>query len=498
LNVRDGRSYVESLRDGREVYIDGERVPDVTRHVAFRNTVGTFASLYDFQARAENEELMTIESPTSGGRVGRAWDLPTSHERLVMRRKAIEAWSRLHHGFLGRSPDHLATTLGAMVMGSEVFRNNGEARLKAFLDYFQYVRDNDLFVTYVIQNPQADKTATASGQARDLVARIVDEDSSGITILGAKMLGTSSVMANELLVSNIQPLKPGEERYAFSCAIAAATPGLRFLSRRSYEQSATSSFDYPLSSRLDENDAIVYFDHVKVPWERVFLHGDINALRAQWHETPAHVYQNYQSQIRLMVKLKFLAGLAHRIAETTSSISLPQIKGQLGMLAAQATLVEGLVQGMEVAAQRVGAYVVPPAHLLYAAQIFTQELYPRFVNTIRDIAGGGLIMLPSSVKDFGNPELARMIDETQVSATTDSVGRVKIFKLSWDALGSEFASRHLQYEMFYGGATYVNQANMYRAFDWGAALGQVDQELANMGTPSRGRNGDVETVQDAV
>lgn len=478
--MRTGDAYIASLKDGREVYIDGERVADVTEHPAFRNAVRSFARHYDFQALPQNRDLLTIVSPSSGGRVSRAWDLPRNIEEMVLRRKAIAELSRLHHGFLGRSPDHLATTLGAMVIGIDVFRRNGEDRARALLDYFAHVRDNDLFVTYVIQNPQADKTATASGQARDLVARIVAQDEDGLTIRGAKMLGTSAVMADELLVANIQPLRPGEERYAFSCALPVATRGLRFLSRRSYEAAATSAFDYPLSSNFDENDAIVYFDDVKVPWSRVFLLGDVDAVRQQWAETPAHVYQNYQSQIRLLVKLQFLTGLAHRIAETTSSINIPQVKANLAILASQTTLVEGLIYGMEAAARRVGDYVVPPASLLYAAQTYTQELYPRFVNMVRDIAGGGLIMLPSSVADFANPEVARMIDETQVSATTDALGRVKVFKLAWDALGSEFASRHLQYEMFYGGASYVNHANMFRSFDWQGALAQVDARLATM------------------
>ncbi|PLZ02845.1 4-hydroxyphenylacetate 3-monooxygenase [Burkholderia sp. WAC0059] len=484
MNPRTGKDYVEALRDGRNVYIDGARVDDVTTHPAFRNTVASFANLYDFQARPENQALMTIASPGNGRRVSRAWDLPTDHAGLVTRRRALEASLRLHHGFLGRSPDHLATTLSGMVMGIEIFRRHDARRAQALADYFAHARDNDLFVSYAIQNPQADKTRTASTQARDLVARVIREEEAGIVVSGAKMLGTSSIMADELLVANIQPLRPGEERYAFSCAVPSATPGLHFLSRRSYEQAAASRFDHPLSSRLDENDAIVYFDEVRMPWHRVFLLGDIEAARRQWSDTPAHVYQNYQAQIRLSVKLQFLAGLAHRIAETTGSIDIPQVKGQIGRLAAQATLVEGLVSGMEAAALRVGDYVVPNAAMLYAAQTLTQELYPAFIQTIREISGGGLIMLPSSAADFENPAIAAMIDATQVSSATDSLGRVRLFKLAWDAIGSEFASRHLQYEMFYAGSAYVNHGNMYRHYDWPAALGQVDAALRDMGAPA--------------
>jgi 4-hydroxyphenylacetate 3-monooxygenase len=483
VNPRTGKDYVEALRDGRNVYINGARVEDVTTHAAFRNTVASFANLYDFQARPENQALMTIVSPANGRRVSRAWDLPTDYTSLVTRRRALESSLRLHHGFLGRSPDHLATTLSGMMMGIDVFRRHDERRAQALCDYFAYARDHDLFVTYAIQNPQADKTRSASTQARDFVARVIRENEEGVVISGAKMLGTSSIMADELLVANIQPLRPGEERYAFSCAVSSSTPGVHFLSRRSYEQAAVSRFDHPLSSCLDENDAIVYFDEVHVPWHRVFLINDIDAARRQWSDTPAHVYQNYQAQIRVAVKLQFLAGVAHRIAETTGSIDIPQIKGQIGRLAAQATLVEGLVNGMEAAAVRIGEYVVPSAAMLYAAQTLTQELYPAFIQSIREIAGGGLIMLPSSAADFENPEIVAMIEATQVSSTSDSIGRVRLFKLAWDAIGSEFASRHLQYEMFYAGAAHVNHGNMYRHYNWSAAFDQVDTALRGMGAP---------------
>ncbi len=255
-----------------------------------------------------------------------------SHVDLVLRRKAIEAWSSLHLGFLGRSPDHLATTLGGMVMGLDVFRARSEARAKALADYFAYARDNDLFVTYVIRNPQADRSRGASEQVRDVVLRIVDQDAAGITVEGAKMLGTSSVMSDEILVAAIEPLKSGEERYAVSFAMPIATRGIKLLSRRSYEAASSSTFDYPLSTHFDENDAIVLFENVKVPWERVFVAGDIDLARAQWHDTPAHVYQNYQSQIRLAVKLRFLVGLARRVAQTNGVADIPQVRSTLGRL----------------------------------------------------------------------------------------------------------------------------------------------------------------------
>ncbi len=477
MRIRSGSDYISSLRDGRTVLIDGVRVDDVTTHPAFRNAVASFARLYDFQARPENRELMTIESPSGGRRVNRSWQLPRSHADLVERRRAIARWSELHFGFLGRSPDHLATTLVGMMMGLDVFARADPARAKALAAYFEHVRDNDLFVTYVIRNPQADRSRSASEQARDVVLHVVDKDASGITVDGAKMLGTSAVMSDELLVGTIEPVGKGEERYALSFAVPIATKGLTLLSRRSYEQAASSAFDYPLSSHFDENDAIVHFSNVKVPWDRVFVHADADLARAQWHDTPAHVLQNYQSQIRLMVKLRFLVGIARRAAEINGVAEVPQVRGALGRLAAQAAMVEGMVAGMETEGSMRGDYFVPSAPLLYAALTITQEMMPQLVTSIRELCGGGLIMLPSSQADMLDPDARAIVEATQVSPATDALGRVSFMKLAWDALGSEFASRHTQYEMFYGGASFVSYGNMLRTYDWSRPTALVEAAL---------------------
>lgn len=475
MTIRDGKAYCAGLGDGRAVSIDGAEVADVRTHPAFRNAVASFAHLYDFQAAPENRETMTFDIG-GGRRVNRAWQLPESYDELLTRRRAIEAWSGENFGMLGRSPDHVASTLGGMMMGIEVFERHGAARASAVRDFYHHARERDLFVSYVIQNPQADRSKTAGQQQnRHLVASVVDEDTVGITIRGAKMLGTSAIMSDELFAANIQPLSRGEEDYAVSFAVPIATQGLRLLSRKSYEAEVRDAFDYPLSARYDENDAVVHFDDVKVPWERVFVYRDTDVARAQWHDTPTHVFQNYQSQVRLMVKMRFLAGLGRRIAETNGTVDMPSVRAKLGHLSAQASMVEAMVHAMEAGGRRHGRYYVPSPQHLYAAQVLTQEMYPQAITALRDLAGGGVIMLPSSVDDFADPKLSAIIAATQSSPVRDAVGRVKLFRLAWDAIGSEFASRHVQYEMFYSGASHVTSANAYRTFDWDQATGMVDR-----------------------
>jgi len=180
MDCKTGAEHVASLRDGRAVYIDGERVSDVTTHPAFRNAVRSTAALYDFQSRPENLERMTFAPigayPGGRRRINRCWQRPRNLEELVQRRQALVAWAEQSGGFVGRSPDHVASSLLGQVIGIEVFRRHGGARAKALLDYFDHASRSDLFLSYVIINPQADLSKAWGQQDDELVAQLVDED----------------------------------------------------------------------------------------------------------------------------------------------------------------------------------------------------------------------------------------------------------------------------------------------------------------------------------
>ena len=482
--VKTGVSHVASLRDGRSLFIDGERVADQTSHPAFRNASRSAASLYDYQADPANLERMTFVSPTSGGRVNRLWQLPRDYRELVARRKAMEEWAELTCGMIGRSPDHVGSSLAGMYMGLPFYEANDPKRAKALKDYFHYARDADLYLTYVIINPQADRSKATSDQpGEELVAQVVDEDHEGITIHGAKMLGTGAPFANEIMVSGFMGLQPGEEKFAFTAMLPMATRGLKLFSRKSYEMSAPSVFDNPLASQFDENDAVVFFDQVKVPWERVLVNQDVQMAQAQWHETRAHVLQNFQCQVRLMVKLRFIVGIARKVAEINGIINIPQVRETLGLIAAKAKTLEGLVYAMESAGERYGDYFVPNRSLLATSQVIAQTLYPEIIDHIRTLAGGGLIMLPSSARDFTHPEIADVIGKTQRSSVVGSEERVKFFKLAWDAIGSEFGSRHTQYEMFYSGPAFITRGHSFRFYEWDRAKAMVEDFMGTYGLP---------------
>ena len=258
-------------------------------------------------------------------------------------------------------------------------------------------------------------------------------------------------------------------------------PGLRVLSRKSYEAQRVSIYDNPLSSRFDENDALLYFDDVKVPWDRVFVHRDTDMCRAQFHDTPGHIFQNYQAQVRLSVKLKFLVGLAHKITEAIGTTNMPQVREQLGALAAHATVVESMVHGME--AQRAacaanstcptGTWSTPPTCMTPGALPAPGQLDPRPRRRRADHAAivvRGLDQSGARRRSSANP------NARQISVPDQ---KVKLLKAPGTPSARNSHRGTSQYEMFYAGARFVTTGHSYRTYDWERAGALVDGLLAS-------------------
>ena len=353
--------------------------------------------------------------------------------------------------------------------------------------YHGWLRDEDLYAAYVIIPPQIDRSRPAHQQEDpQLYAGVVEERADGIVVSGAQMLGTGGAIANEMFMSCIGPLVPGDENYAISIAVPVASPGLRLIVRRPYAEAATSVFDYPLSSRFDETDALVIFDRVFVPWERVFVYKDVGLTRAQFYETPAHVLGNFQAQVRFASKAQFLAGVALRIAEAIGVDKTPHTVTMLGELASYCAMSAGLVLASEAeCVHDPRGFVYPNAKYLYANNWLQATYHQTMLTYLRELAGGGVLQVPSSYKDYLNPEIAADLDRYVRSPGLKSVERTKLFKLAWDLVGSEFAGRHQQYELFYAGARAQTTAvRAYRAFDFGAARAMVERCLAGYDLPS--------------
>jgi 4-hydroxyphenylacetate 3-monooxygenase len=480
--MRTGEDYIAAIRaDGRQVYIDGEVVRDVTVHPAFRGAVRTVSRLYDIAAAPENRALMTEVSPVTGGPVLRCYGIPQCPADLALSRRMSERWAEETFGLMGRTPDHVARFFAGYASKPSVFAAAaGKSFADAMLRYYEHARDNHLYLSYAIVPPQIDRSKPAHKQADPtLHCGVVKERDDGIVLTGAQQLATGAVLSDAIYISCIHPMVPGDEAYAFGAVIPANAPGLKIYTRRSYAAGATSCFDYPLASRFDETDSLVVLGDVFVPWERLFFYRNLALCRDQWHKTPAHCYGNHQAQARYAVKLRFLLGLTKRLCQITGVDAMPPVQIQLGEMAAFATIVDCMARAQEHEATIDDEGVVwPSRRALYAVMALQSEINPRLLNMARELAGGSMIMLPSSIKDFEAPGIALDLERYIASPGFSSKQRVAVLKMAWDLIGSEFAGRHEQYEKFYGGAPFLVKQNMAHNFDFGAATAMVDRALA--------------------
>jgi 4-hydroxyphenylacetate 3-monooxygenase len=484
---RTGKQYVESLRDGRSVFINGERVRDVTEHPALRGSVRSIADLYDLAASPAHRDVMTFPSPATGEPVNRAFMIPRTPDDLTARRQALKLWAEATYGLMGRSPDHVAGFLTGFAMRPDLFARAGKGFGDNVVRYHEHVRDHDLYVSYVILPPQIDRSKPAHQQEDPtLYAGVVGERDGGIVVSGGAMLGTGSALSNEVFLSCILPLRPGDENYAISVAIPIATPGVRVIARRPYAEGVASTFDYPLSSRFDETDALLVFDDVFVPWERVFVYRDIQLTFAQFFETPAHVMGNHQAQVRFWTKLEFITGLARRIAEVNGVDKLPPVQAILGELASYCAMAGGLVVAADAQCARDDerGFVYPNPMYVHGNNWLQATHYSTVLNQVRELAGAGVVQLPASYRDYHSPEVARDLRRFVQSPGVPSVERTKIFKLAWDILGSEFAGRHQQYELFYAGSRALTTSiRAFRSFDFATSRALVERCLASYDLP---------------
>ncbi len=487
--LRTGAQYLDALReDGRRVFVDGEEVRDVTSHPAFAEPARTIAGLFDIACDPENRELMTYTSPTSGAPVNRIWQMPDSIEALQQRRAAIERWSEESLGYMGRTPDHVAGFFVGFAAEPQVLARDGNDQFAAnAVRIYEWLRDNDVYITYTIVPPQIDRSKPAHQQdPPDLYCGVVKERDDGVVIRGAQMLGTGSVFSDYVHQSTIHPMRPGDENHAISLIVPCNAPGVKIHSRRSYARAASSMYDYPLATRFDETDSLVVYDDVFVPWEHIFVYKNLDICRDQWFETPAHILGNNQAQIRFITKLRFLTGLAQRITKMNGINAMPPVQGQIADIAVQAAMYKGLMDGQiaKAAPNQNGVYV-PDPQTHYAAMVLQSRLYPEVLEMLRELTGGGMIQLPSNVADFDLAEAGDDIRRYVQSPGWPAEERVKLLKLAWDAVGSEFASRHAQYEKFYAGAPFIVKNRFLWNYDFDTGEALVDKALSGYGMKGR-------------
>jgi len=477
--LKTGSEHLRQLRDGRVVYIGAEKVDDVTTHPAFRNAARTVAAIYDMKAA---DPALSFEE--EGERYSNYFLRAKTRDDLGKRRAIHEVIARMSYGLLGRSPDHVSSFVTGMAMNASVF---GKFE-KNLLAYYEHLRQEDVYAVYAVIPPQAARNPEFYEKQNLPIPtlRVVREDDDGVVVSGMKMLATGAVFANEIWIGNLIPLAPNQLPESGTCAIPVNAPGVALWSRKPSERHAQSEFDSPLAWRFDETDSMVMCDNVKVPWERVFVHMDAVLAREIYIKTPGHCYGNHQSNVRFHAKMQLIVGLASKIAHASGANEVPAVREVLGRFAALEAALGGMIAGqIQDAEDWPAGFKTFNRRYMYAALNWCTESHSQIIDALRELCGGGIFQMPADITVMHEPKLKQMFETYWQTPQLGAVERMKLYKLAWDLIGSEFAGRHLQYEKFYAGASFIVRNHSFREAPWDGFHKVVDDLMAGYDIPAR-------------
>jgi len=477
--LKTGAEHLESLRDGRVVYIGSEKVDDVTTHPAFRNAARSMAAIYDIK-RADPR----FSFEEGGERFSSYFLRSKSKEDLQKRTDLHRAIAAMSHGLLGRSPDHVSSFVTGMSMNPEVFKGFAKNLLK----YYEEMRARDLYGVYAVLPPQAARNPEFYVKQNIPVPslRVVREDDDGVVITGMKMLATGAVFANEIWIGNLLPLAPNQLAESVTCAVPVNAPGVTLWSRKPFERHVAHEFENPLTWRFDETDSMVMCENVKVPWERVFVHMDAILAREIYIKTPGHCYGNHQSNVRFHAKMQLIVGLASKIAQASGANEVPAVREVLGRFAALEAALGGMIAGqLQDAEDWPAGYKTFNRRYMYAALNWCTESHSQIIDALRELCGGGIFQMPADITVMHDAKLRKMFETYWQTPQLGAVERMKLYKLAWDLIGSEFAGRHLQYEKFYAGASFIVRNHSFREAPWEGFHKVVDDLMGSYDVPTR-------------
>lgn len=457
-----------------EIWLDGHRVNgNISDHPAFKSTIKSQARLYELQI--EKSEIMTFKPPGSADRVGMSFLEPKTKDDLEKRRIMIREWAKTSAGMLGRSPDYMNTALMAFSRAADVFSDREHPFAENLRNLYKTACEKDLSFTHTFINPQVNRSQFYMEDSENIIsAQTISHNDDGIVIKGARLLATQGGITDEILVFPTH-LSGVNKDFAYAFSIPSNTPGLKFICRESF-QYRDSSFDHPLGSRFDEIDTIVVFDHVTVPWDRVFCFQNPEASFKIFNESSFNPLVAHQVTVRRIVKTEFILGIAQLLAETINVGEYQHIQEKIteiiiGLETLRALL---LTSEMNAKVDKWGTMVPDFASLGTASLLYTR-LYPRLCEILQLIGASGLVSIPTE-HDFSS-DIRGDLDIYLQAAKANAVDRVKLFRLAWDISMSAFGSRQILYERFFFGDPVKLTGGFYKFYDKSPYVNYVKEFL---------------------
>ena len=462
MAARTGAQYIDGLHDDRSIWVDGERVSDVTDYPGFTGSLKGLAGYFDWQHSHANECLSDGENISHR--------IPRCLDDLSRRHVGLERLARYSAGMLGRTPDYVNVTFAGFAGQPAIWKQAGNDQGYENLIAFQReAAERDLALTHTIIHPIVDKRVRDyEGENRRLALNKVDETAESIVVSGARILATLGPFADELTVYPGHPIPTDQPELALAFSVPMNAPGLKVICRDHYGVNS-GGFDRPFSSRFDEQDAFIVFDEVEIPKCRVFCDGLPEVYNsALGHGWTGNIMQ--QTSIRAQVKLEFAYELATRMAVATGQNERPDVAQLLGELWSYAELTRSAVHTAESQAFDYGDGTWFCDERPFVALRPTMPGWMVRANEILKLIGSHNLLATPAAADFDDEELKPILDKyLKGAAGMNAKDRSRLFRTAWDFVGSALGGRTELYERFY----LASSARMYGAAH---ALAQRDRE----------------------
>jgi 4-hydroxyphenylacetate 3-monooxygenase len=482
--IRTGDEYRESIRDGREVWVGGERVADVTVHPMFKPLVDVRARIYDMAHEAPSRDVLSYEDPATGERHAVALKLPFSREDWHAKRRAVDTVLDEIGGVVIRVGDETVGEMWSLYDGQDVLNEVNPQFSENIRRHIERVLAGDLFHVSANTDPKGDRSKRPQDQDPDMLLHVVRETDRGIVVRGAKY-ETAAAYANQAFVKPTIANWGNSELsdYALGCIVDMGAQGLKHLCRTGFAGRAPIE-DYPLANRFDEVDTLLIFDDVEVPWENVLFYRHTRA--AAYIRATLHRYSAFPFVQRLLRMADLMIGVALLNVRQTG---LEQQQAVQEKLAALACYREGINSHLTAAISEAqpspGGLLMPNQSLLYTGRVLACSQLPAMMHIARELCGGQICITPDAAT-FRHPEVGRWLEKYYtVNEEWVAEDRRKLLAFARDLLNSDYAGHRLTFELFAQSPPFAHLAAVYRSFDFSgpAALVQRSAGLSERVLP---------------
>ena len=463
-----GDEYRESIRDDREVWMNGERVADVTSHPAFKPIVDVRARLYDMAHEEKYRDVMTYQDDKNESFcIG--YRLPRTQEDWHDKRRAVDAMMRDVGGMVMRMGDETIGEMWSLWDGKDVL-NEVDPRFGQNIENHIYkVLENDIFHVSANTDPKGDRSKRPQDQDPDMMLHVVKETDAGIVVRGAKY-ETAASYAHQAFVkptiANWGDEKLSDYAVGFICDMNAK--GLKHICRTGFAGRGPVE-DYPLANRFDEIDTLLIFDNVAVPWENVLFYQHTRA--ASFIRGTLHRYSAFPFVQRIQVVADMMLGAALFNARQTGLDKLQAVREKLAMLACyRETINAHLTASIAVAEDSPAGLLMPNQSLLYSGRVHACTKLPEMMHLARELCGGQICVTPDAGAFAGQDTEVWLDKYYNVNEAWDAADRRKLLAFARDLLNSDYAGHRLTFMLFAQAPPFKHLNDVYLSFDFNQSL----------------------------